>query len=124
MKESVVVSEGVTESKGRVSTRKAVARKSAHVLYVLLDSVCMIVFAYEIYLWIKSGKWIKIPTGVVIVHVTGWRSFAHAGEMGRGVFHWVLNVDIVWVLSIIAIIFFAIRWLMDRKIAQEHRPDV
>ena len=83
----------------------------------------MILFAYEIYLWIKSSKWIKVPTGVVIAHVTGWQPSAHATEIDRGVFHWVLNVDLVWVLSTIAAIFFAIRRLMDSKTAQEQSPD-
>ncbi len=31
----------------------------------------------------------------------------------------MLDIDIVWVLSAIAIIFFTIRWLLDRKIAQK-----
>ena len=117
------MSEGITDSKGSVSTARAVVRGGAHVLYVLFNSACMILFAYEIYLWIKSSKWIKVPTGVVIAHVTGWQPSAHATEIDRGVFHWVLNVDLVWVLSTIAAIFFAIRRLMDSKTAQEQSPD-
>jgi hypothetical protein len=83
----------------------------------------MIVFAYEIYLRVKSSIWIKIPTDVFIARVTWWQPSAHAGAIGRGIFHWVLNVDLVWVLSVIAVIFFAIRWLMDKKIVQEQSPD-
>ena len=122
-KEGLTMSEGIADSKGPASTAKAVVRKGAHVLYVLFNSACMIFFAYEIYLWIKSSKWIKIPTGVVIAHVTGWQPSAHATEIDRWVFRWVLNVDLVWVLSIIATVFLAIRWLMDKRIAQEQSPD-
>ena len=117
------MSEGITDSKSRVSAAKAVVRRGAHVLYVLFNSACTIFFACEIYLWIKSSKWIKISTGVVIAHVTGWQPPAHAAEIDRGVFHWALNVDIVWALSSVALIFFAIRWLTDSKTAQQQSPD-
>jgi|GEM_PF-3489461 hypothetical protein len=77
-KEGFTVSEGITDSKGLVSTAKAVVRRGAHVLYVSFNSACMIVFAYEIYLWIKSSSWVKIPTGVLMARVIGWQSSAHA----------------------------------------------
>jgi len=120
--EEFAVSE-IAGSTSRVRAKRTAVGRSVHVLYVFFDSVCMAVFAYEIYRWIRSSRWVKIPTGTVIAYAFGQRPFSHAGGIGGAVSRWVLDIDIVWALSIIAIIFFAIRWLLDRNVAKKQVVD-
>ena len=110
MKEYVRVSEGMMQSKGRSSTQRIIVRTSFHVLYLLFNSVCMGIYGYQIYLWIRQGIWTKIPSHVLLPPGVESRLSTLSG-----VFRWILNVELAYTLCAIAMILFAFRWLADRK---------
>ncbi len=106
--------ETMTDNKAGVSIVETALHKGSHVLYVLFSAAYMVVFAYQAYLWIRVHAWTKIPTDAFISRLGGRHFLPHAGEMNWAL-GWVLNIDLVYTLSIIATIFFGIRWLTDKK---------
>jgi len=114
MKGAVIVSERITDTKAAVSVVGTVLHRGSNVLYVLFSAAYMIVLAYQIYLWIRAGAWTKFPTDVFISRLAGRQFFSQPGEIDRAI-HWVLTIDLVYALSLIATIFFAIRWLTKKK---------
>ena len=114
MKGVITVSERITGSKVGVSTAGTVVHRSSHVLYILFSVAYSVVLAYQVYLWIRAGAWTKFPTDVFISRLTGRQFFSQPDEMGRAL-HWIFSMDLVYSLSIIATIFFAIRWLTGKK---------
>jgi hypothetical protein len=115
MKGAFTVPEAITDIKAGVSIVGTVLHKGSHVLYVLFTATYMIVLAYQVYLWIRAHAWTKIPTDVFISRLAGRRFFSQPGEMNPAL-HWVLGIDLVYTLSIIATIFFVIRSLTNKKV--------
>ena len=111
------MSERITDDKGALSIAGTVLNRGSHVLYVMFSAAYMIILAYQIYLWIKAGAWTKIPTDDFMDRLAGHQFFSQLGKMNAAL-HWVLHIDIVYTLSIIATIFFGIRWLTAKKSTQ------
>ncbi len=108
------MSERITDDKVALSVVGTVLNRGSHVLYVLFSAAYMVILAYQVYLWIRAGAWTKIPTDVFMARLAGQRFFSRPGEM-NAVLRWVFHIDIVYTLSIIATIFFGIRWLTAGK---------
>jgi hypothetical protein len=82
----------------------------ANIFYVLLNTICMILLAYQIYLWFHSGAWVKIATCVILPgQSTGWQFFSQGGL--STIWNWILNVELMYTLSIIAMIFYVVRFI-------------
>ncbi len=114
MNEYVRLSEAVTRDKSNWSIQRIIVRRTCSVLYMLFNGVCMIVYAYQIYLWIRQGFWTKIPSQVLLTRGLESRVLNLSGTIG-GVVHWTLNVELAYTLCVIATIFYVFRWLADRK---------
>ena len=114
LKGAFTVSERITDNKMAVSIVGTVLNRGSHALYILFSAAYMIILAYQIYLWIRAGAWTKIPTDVFMSRLAGRQFFSQPGEMNAAL-RWALHIDIVYTLSIIATIFFGIRWLTAKK---------
>jgi len=97
------------------SRTRALMRWIVHVLYVILNTACMIVYAYQIYLWLRQGAWKRIPSGLVLHPGTVHHFSAQAGGMGK-VVAWMLNVELAYSLCVVAMLFYGIRWWIDRQV--------
>jgi len=102
------------EETGNVPSRRGVLRSTYHVLYILFNSACTILYAWQIYVWIRRGAWKSIPWRVLIPSGSAWHLSAASGPVGKA-FHWILNVELAYVLCVVAIVFYFLRWLADRK---------
>ena len=91
-------------------------RRSSHALYLLFNWACIIIYAYQIYRWIRKGFWTRIPSEVLFPCAIASRSPERSGPVGRLVC-WVLHVELAYSLCAVAIIFYALRWWADKKAA-------
>jgi hypothetical protein len=90
-------------------------RRASYVLYVAFNSACTIVFAYQGYLWVRGGGWTKIPTHLLLPgYVLVWPVFAERNGAGR-LFRWCCNVELAYTLCVIAMMFYGIKWLLERR---------
>lgn len=80
----------------------------------------MIVYAYQVYLWIRQGSWTRITSRVLLPRAVEGRLLERSGAMGT-VLDWILNVELAYTLCAIAMVFFAFKWLAERKGKQEQK---
>lgn len=99
---------------GRDTLMQRIVRQSCHILYTLFNWACIIVYAFQIYLWIRHHAWTKIPSRVALPFVTEERLSVHPGSLSKA-FHWLLNVELAYTLCALALILFGLRWLADKK---------
>ena len=89
--------------------------KALNILYITFNSACMIVFAYQSYLWLRAGTWTKIATHILI---PDWprrgQLIAEWQGIGR-VLHWILNVELSYTLGSVAVVFYVMRLMSDKK---------
>ena len=102
------------EETGNMPSRRGVLRSTYHVLYILFNSACTILYAWQIYIWIRRGAWKSVPWRVLIPSGNAWHLSAASGPAGKAL-HWILNVELAYVLCVVAIVFYFLRWLADRK---------
>jgi hypothetical protein len=94
-----------TVSKNPQIKTSVIVQRGAYILYLVFNTACMILCAYQTFLWIKSHAWVKIPaTRLFPDHFTNGQ---HWEGINKIIF-WILNVDLMYILGIIAIIFYAI----------------
>lgn len=93
---------------------RTIARGSCWVLYELFNWACVIVYAYQICLWIRRGAWTKIPSRSVMPSGSVSRLFAGSGTIDK-VFQWLLNVEFAYALCAVAMVFFGLKWLAGRR---------
>jgi hypothetical protein len=100
------------------------AHKIAKFLYTLLNTACIIVLAYQIYLWLKSGAWVKIATHVIVpFQSTEWQVFSEWRLLGS-IWNWILNVELMYTLSVLAMIFYAVRFVPKKQGKKADTPPI
>jgi hypothetical protein len=97
-----------------VAQNRSLTHWIAHVLFMVFNGTCMIVYGYQIYLWLKQGAWKRIPSGLLLRPGTESPFVARAGVMGKAV-EWMLNVELAYTLCVIAMLFYGVRWWIVRK---------
>lgn len=88
---------------------------TVHVLYVMFNTACTVVYGYQIYLWLRLGVWTKFPSRLLFYRGDRYH-FASPFGMMDGIAEWVLNVELAYTLGVIAITFYAVRWWIDRQV--------
>jgi hypothetical protein len=103
--------------KERVRTYGVITRirKSSHVLYLVFNWACIIVYVYQVYLWIREGSWTRIPSKALLPGATAWQPPVQSGLFAK-LIYWILNVELAYTLCTLAVIFFALRWFADRQV--------
>jgi hypothetical protein len=102
----------------------SIINKIAKIFYFLLNAVCMIVFADQIYLWLKSGAWVKIPTNIILPgQSTSWQVFSEWQMLGS-IWNWILDVELMYTLSVFAMIFYVVRFLPNKQGQKKETPSV
>ncbi len=87
-----------------------------NILYWLFNAACLVVFAYEGYLWMRSDSWTKIPAlHLVPDSVARWETLKSPDGVGP-VLHWLLTIDLAYSLGGIALVFYLIRWVTSSKV--------
>lgn len=115
MKTGLLLVGGKREHRCGPSISGPILRRVSYVLYLLFNSACTIVFAYQGYLWIRSGGWTKIPTHLLLPGgVATWPFFAESHGVGR-LFRWCGNVDLAYTLCVLAMMFYGVKWLLERR---------
>jgi hypothetical protein len=97
-----------------VSGTMRYARKTSHILYLLFNWACVIVYAYQVYGWITKGSWTRIPTGILLSGSAASPFMPLSRQTGT-ILSWMLNVELAYTLCALAIIFHALRWFLGRK---------
>src|SRR5208282_3476826 len=82
--------------------------RASHALYLLFNWACIIVYAYQVYLWIRQGFWTKIPSTVLLPGLAAWTIPAGSGPIVR-VFFWTCHVELAYTLCAVAMVFYALR---------------
>ncbi len=90
------------------------ARRLVHVLYIAFNGACLAVYGYQIYLRVSKGAWTKIPSGVLLFPRSGERFTSLQGAIGKTA-EWMLEVELAYTLCVIAMLFYGIRWWIDRR---------
>jgi len=70
----------------------------------------MIIYGYQVYLWIRKGAWTRIPSRVV------WSGAGSGPSAGGKLVEWMLNVELAYTLCAISMIFFGLKWLANRRV--------
>jgi hypothetical protein len=112
MSEKAVAPSGVTESDPR---RMGLMRQIVHILYVIFNGACISVYAYQVYLWVKQSAWTKIPSRLLLFPGTEHPLASHTGVTWR-IVEWMLDVELAYTLCFVAMIFYGLRWLADRRV--------
>ena len=99
----------------RPSISGRILRRASHVLYLFFNWACTIVFVYQGYLWIRKGSWTKIPTSLLFSRGISTRPFFTESHGAGGLVRWCLSVDLIYTLGVIAMIFYAVKWLLERR---------
>ena len=97
-----------------VQVGNAVASRAFHVLYVAFNTMCTIVFAYQIYLWFKAGAWVRIATYMAVPEWLGGQQFLRAEQGAGSLLRWMMDVEIGYTLGILATIFYLLKLFRDR----------
>lgn len=106
---------GKGEHQCRPSISGQMLGRASHFFYLLFNWTCTIVFAYQGYLWIRHGGWTKIPTRLLLPGgVTGWPFFEASHGVGS-LLRWCCNVDLIYTLGVIAMMFYAVEWFLARR---------
>ncbi|WP_093882159.1 hypothetical protein [Syntrophus gentianae] len=96
------------------SRRRGVAGQIVNILYLLFNGACLSVYGYQVYLWLTQSAWKKIPSRLLLFPGSEHPFASHTGLTWR-IFEWVLDVELAYTLCTIAMIFYGLRWLADRR---------
>jgi hypothetical protein len=97
-----------------VQVGNTVASRAFYVLYVAFNTMCTIVFAYQIYLWFKAGAWVRIATYMAVPEWLGGQQFLRAEQGAGSLLRWVMDMEIGYTLGIVATIFYLLKLFRDR----------
>ena len=97
-----------------VQVGNTVASRAFYVLYVAFNTICTIVFAYQIYLWFKTGAWVRIATYMAVPEWLGGQQLLRAEHGAGSLLRWMMGVEIGYTLGIMATIFYLLKLFQDR----------
>jgi len=90
-------------------------RQIINILYMIFNGACISVYGYQVYLWVKQSAWTKIPTRALLFPGAEHSSSGQTGVTWQ-IADWMLNVELAYTLCTVAMIFYGLRWLADRRI--------
>lgn len=91
-------------------------RRFCHILYLIFDGACCILYGWQVYSWIRKGHWTRIPSQVLLPGTTASSMTTPSAPFGKAI-DWLLHVELAWSLCVVAILFYGLRWWADRKTA-------
>ncbi|MCX5806401.1 MAG: hypothetical protein NT010_10100 [Proteobacteria bacterium] len=104
--------------------RNSTLHKTGKILYMLFNTVCMILLAYQIYLWLKSGTWVRIATNVIVPgYLAKWPDFSEWRVLGS-IWNWILDVELIYTFSVFAMIFYFFRFIPDKQSKPTDNPSI
>jgi hypothetical protein len=98
--------------------------KTAKILYMFFNTACIIILAYQVYLWFKAGTWVSIATNVIMpVQLAKWQDYTQWRTFGT-IWNWILNVELMYTLSLFAMLFYVFRFFPDKKSEQKDTSSI
>jgi hypothetical protein len=97
-----------------VQVGNTVVSRAFYVLYVAFNTMCTIVFAYQIYLWFKTGAWVRIATYMAVPDWLRGQQLLRAEHGAGSLLRWMMDVEIGYTLGILATIFYLLKLFQDR----------
>ncbi|OPY90716.1 MAG: hypothetical protein A4E72_00515 [Syntrophus sp. PtaU1.Bin208] len=94
--------------------KRGVVRHIVNILYMIFNGACLSVYGYQVYLWLTQSAWKKIPSRLLLFTGSEHPFSSHTGATWR-IFEWLLDVELAYTLCTIAMIFYGLRWLADRR---------
>ncbi len=89
--------------------------RALNAVYIAFNTACMLVFAYQAYLWIRVGTWTRIPTHAVLPAWKGDNRLLSQWQVAAGAIEWVLNVELGYTLGVVATVFYVAKLVRQRK---------
>lgn len=88
-------------------------RRPINLLYLLFNWACILVYGYQVLLWVSKGVWTKLPTKILF-GPTGWQPCTASTPVGKA-FCWLVDVELAYTLCVLAMVFYLLRWLANRR---------